>query len=290
VETPNDINTWRAALKRRNLLGLVATCAAGSLANAFLIEPRRLTITRRDVSCANLPAGLDGLRIGLLADFHYKPDHDDELLHRIVDQIRHENLDLIALTGDFIDSSPRVLPPLMDHLRKLTARHGVFAVMGNHDGWNISGDTMRARFGKEGIAFLINEHSLLNIRGESLAIAGTDFIWGGKPDPARTLRGIHADTPVLALVHEPDYFDVMAAHRDILLQLSGHTHGGQCRVPFIGYAPVTVEHGRKYIYGGFVRGGSKLFVTRGVGTSGLPVRFACPPELAVLTLRCAPGA
>jgi predicted MPP superfamily phosphohydrolase len=287
VDTATEFNAWRTALKRRNLLGLVAACAAGSIANAFLIEPRRLSITRRDVSCGKLPPTLDGLRIGLLADFHYKPDRDDDLLHAIVDQVRHENLDILALAGDFIDSSPRVLVPLMDHLRKLTARHGVFAVMGNHDGWNISNATMRVRFEKEGISFLDNEHSMLTIRGESLAVAGTDYIWGGKPDPARTLRGIHTDTPVIALVHEPDYFDVMAAQRDILLQLSGHTHGGQCRVPLIGYAPVSVEHGRKYIYGGFARDDSKLFVTRGVGTTGLPVRFACPPELAVLTLRSA---
>jgi predicted MPP superfamily phosphohydrolase len=77
----------------------------------------------------------------------------------------------------------------------------------------------------------------------------------------------------------------MASSRDILLQLSGHTHGGQCRVPLLGIAPVTVNYGRKYIQGAYSRGASQLFVTRGVGTTGLRVRFACPPELAVLTLR-----
>jgi uncharacterized protein len=129
---------------------------------------------------------------------------------------------------------------------------------------------------------------MLSIRGESLAVAGTDFIWQGSPDPERTLRGIPPETPVVALVHEPDYFDTLRAQRDILVQLSGHTHGGQCRIPFVGYTPKTVNHGRNYIYGGFSRGGSNLFVTRGVGTSGPRVRFACPPELVILTLRTMP--
>jgi predicted MPP superfamily phosphohydrolase len=184
-----------------------------------------------------------------------------------------------------VDSVPLVMVPLLEHLRKLEAAHGVFAVMGNHDGWNIDGAMVRELFEKVGISFLINRHSLLSIGGDPLAIAGTDFIWRGKPDPVRTLKGIAPGIPVLAMVHEPDYFDVMAAQRNILLQVSGHTHGGQCRVPLAGYAPITVKYGRNYNYGEYTRGDSKLFVTRGVGTTGPRVRFACPPELAVLTLR-----
>ena len=266
---------------------LMAAGMAGTLLDASCIEPGYLSITRRDVTCKRLAPGLAGLRIGVLADFHYRPDQDDELLGKVVDQVRAENLDLIALTGDFVDAAPRVMTPLLEHLRKMKAAHGVFAVMGNHDGWNIDGAKVRALFEKAGISFLINRHSLLTIGGDSLAVAGTDFIWLGKPDPARTLRGVSAETPVLALVHEPDYFDVMATRRDILLQVSGHTHGGQCRVPLIGYAPISVKYGRKYNYGEYSHGDSKLFVTRGVGTTGPRVRFACPPELAVLTLRYA---
>ena len=253
--------------------------------NGFGIEPGRLTVTHQNVVCNQLTPGLTGLRIGLMADFHFRPGQDDELVDKAVEQARRENLDLIALTGDFVDSDPRVLMPLLEKLEKLTARHGVFAVMGNHDGWNEDRETIRRRFENAGISFLINQHSLLAIRGETLAVAGTDFVWRGKPDPDRTLRGIHADTPVLALVHEPDFFDTMAARREILLQVSGHTHGGQCRVPLLGIAPVKVKYGTRYVYGGFSRGESNLFVTRGVGTTGPRVRFACPPELAVLTLR-----
>ncbi len=235
--------------------------------------------------CRRLTPGLEGLRIGLLADFHFRPDQDDELVAKVVAETRREKLDVILLAGDFLDSDPAVLAPLLGHLERLSANHGVFAVLGNHDGWNTGRAMMRREFEKAGISFLINRHSLLSIKGESLAIAGTDFVWRGQPDPARTLRGIAADTPVIAMVHEPDYFDVMTAQRDILLQVSGHTHGGQCRVPVVGYAPVTVKYGKKYNYGAFSRGDSNLFVTRGVGTTGPRIRFACPPELAILTLR-----
>jgi predicted MPP superfamily phosphohydrolase len=93
---------------------------------------------------------------------------------------------------------------------------------------------------------------------------------------------------VLSLVHEPDYFDEMSTFRN-LLQVSGHTHGGQCRVPFFGFVPAKVACGKKYIQGAFSRGASRLFVTRGIGTTGLRVRFACPPEVALLTLRVEPN-
>jgi predicted MPP superfamily phosphohydrolase len=174
---------------------------------------------------------------------------------------------------------------MLSRLEKMTATHGIFAVMGNHDGWSGNPAIIRRQFEKAGISFLINRHSVISIRNESLAIAGTDFIWKGKPDAARTLAGISPAAPVLALVHEPDYFDTMTGQREIMLQVSGHTHGGQCRVPLLGYAPRKVRYGRNYLYGQYARGDSNLFVTRGVGTTGPRVRFACPPELAILTLR-----
>lgn len=289
METPPPPFVKPALVSRRNALRLITAAAAGSLLDAAWIEPGRLSVTRQDVKSKQLPPGLDGLRIGLLADFHFRPGVDDELVHQVVTQVRREKLDVIALAGDFADSDPSVLFPLMEHLRNLQARLGIFAVMGNHDGWNAERGIVRRHFEKAGISFLINQHSLLNIRGESLAVAGTDFVWLGKPDPVKTLQGIPAATPILSLVHEPDYFDRMAAHRDVMLQVSGHTHGGQCQVPLLGYAPVSASYGKKYNYGSFERGDSKLFVTRGVGTTGPRVRFSCPPELAILTMRAENG-
>jgi len=273
------------ALSRRRALRLLAGGTAAAFTNAFWIEPRLLWVNRHDIACRNLSPGLEGLRVGVLADFHFRPDKDDELVEKVVARVNAENLDLLALVGDYVTHSGEVLAPLLRILERVQTRHGVFAVMGNHDGWHSGREFMRRSFEKAGIPFLINRNSQLRINGDPLAVAGTDFVWLGKPDPAATLKGIAPATPVLALVHEPDYFDVMSARRDILLQVSGHTHGGQCRVPLVGYAPAKVDFGRKYIRGPYTRGDSNLFVTSGVGTVGLRVRFACPPELAVLTYR-----
>ena len=270
---------------RRNILRLMLAGAAGSVANGFWLEPGRLSITRQDVSCKKLPPGLDGLRIGLIADLHYRPDQDAGLLEDVVARIQQEKPDIIALAGDYISADPGVISPMLACLGNMNATHGIFAVMGNHDGWAGNAAIFRQQFEKAGISFLINQHSVLSIRGESLAVAGTDFVWLGRPDPVKTMRGISKNTPILALVHEPDYFDTMCAAREVTLQLSGHTHGGQCRVPLFDVAPKTVKHGRKYVYGNFSNEDSRLFVTRGVGTSGPRLRFSCPPELAILTLR-----
>lgn len=264
---------------------LLAGGTAAAFANAFWIEPRMLWVSRQDIACRNLPSGLDGLRVGVLADFHFRPDQDEALVEKVVARVNAEDLDLLTLAGDYVTRSGAVLAPLLRMLERVQTRHGVFAVMGNHDGWHPGRDFVRRSFEKAGIPFLINRNSLLRIKGEPLAVAGSDFVWLGKPDPAAMLKGIARATPVLSLVHEPDYFDVMSAQRDILLQVSGHTHGGQCRVPLVGYAPAKVDFGRNYIKGSYRRGSSNLFVTSGVGTVGPRVRFACPPELAVLTLR-----
>ena len=286
----NRTHKYSHLLTRRNTLRLITAGALGALADACWFEPGSLEVTRQDVPCRKLPTALDGLRIALLADFHFRPDHDADLIEKVITRVRQEKPDVIALAGDFMSGDPHVLAPLLAQLGKMNAAHGIFAVMGNHDGWTGNPATIRRRFETAGISFLTNQHSLLSVRGESLAIAGTDFVWLGKPDPDRTLRGIPKKTPVLALVHEPDYFDAMTARRDILLQLSGHTHGGQCRVPVIGYPPVKVKYGTKYVNGHFASADSNLFVTRGVGTTGPRVRFSCPPELAMLTLRATPEA
>lgn len=271
---------------RRRSLALLCAGAAGSLANAFWIEPSWLSVTRTRIHCPRLPPSLNGLRVGVLSDLHFTPDRDEALLEQAVATLLQEKPDLITLPGDFIDHTPRVMAPMMRILSKLAAPHGVFASPGNHDGWNMDCRVMRRAFEKCGLSFLINQNTHITVRGETIAIAATDHVWRGKPDPQRTLRGISSGTPVVSLVHEPDFFDTMTAFHPIALQVSGHTHGGQCRVPGFGYAPARVPYGRNYLEGAYERGSSRLFVSRGLGTTGLRVRFGCPPEVAILTLYC----
>jgi len=271
--------------RRQTIKTLLAAAPVAAAIDAFFIEPNLLSITRREITLPRLPPELDGFTIAQLSDFHYKPDKDHDLMVKAVNAVNAENVDFIALTGDYVTEDSAVITPLMEHLSQLQSKHGIAATMGNHDGWSNSRDYYRKTFAKAGIPFLINQNTELNIEGSPLHIAGTDYVWLGSPDPIKTLKGIPANAPVIALVHEPDYFDTIRQVRDIDLQLSGHTHGGQCRVPLIGYAPVKVKYGENYVYGYYKEGDSQLFVSRGTGTSGMRVRFACAPELVILTLR-----
>lgn len=273
--------------RRQSLKLLLAATPVAALTNGFCIEPSRLSITRRDIILANLPPELDGFTIAQMIDFHYKPEDDHALIEKAVKAVNLENVDLIALTGDYVDHDKSVLAPLLDNLQKLESKHGMVASMGNHDGWSGPRSYYKELFEKIGCSFLINQNTQLDIAGTPLHVAGSDYVWNGSPDPVSTLKGIPADSPVIALVHEPDYFDILCQHRVVNLQLSGHTHGGQCRVPIIGYAPRKVSYGRNYLYDLYSKYGSQVFVSRGVGTTGIRVRFACPPELAILTLRSA---
>jgi len=255
-----------------------------AVGDAFLIEPNISWITKTQLKVPHLPKALNGLKIVHLTDLHYKPDKDEGLLSTIIDKVNEIAPDLIFLTGDFVDHDTSGISPMLAYLSKLKAKHGIFGCMGNHDGWVSSGPYFKREFAKHGIQFLINQNQKITISGESIYIAATDHVWLGRPDPIATLKDVPANAPLITMVHEPDYFDTMVQHHGQHLQLSGHTHGGQCRVPIIGYAPKTVKYGKKYVYGKYEQGDSSLFVSRGIGTTGIRVRFSCLPEIALHTL------
>lgn len=274
-----------AFMNRRNFIRTMGLGAVGSFAYARWIEPHQLSITRKEIRLPELPPALDGMRIAHLTDFHYDPGSQDELMAEAVAATNAAQPDFIFLTGDFITQSPKVLDPLMVHLSGLKSKHGIYGVMGNHDGWHSRYAIFQKAFQRAGFEFLINDGTRIDIHGDPLYILGTDSIWSGRVDLPGCYRGHHKNDPVLALVHEPDVFDMIKDEHRVDLQLSGHTHGGQCRVPLVGYAPVKVRYGRKYIYGDYGEERSRIFVSRGLGTVGTPVRFACAPEVAILTLR-----
>ncbi|MBK1829573.1 metallophosphoesterase [Verrucomicrobiaceae bacterium R5-34] len=275
-----------SVFNRRNFIRASVLGSIGAYSYARWVEPGWLTITEKDIVLPKLPPALDGLVIAQLTDFHFQPDRDESLIADAVAAVNAHQPDLIALTGDFITESSKVFSPLMQVLSGLEAKHGIYGVMGNHDGWSQRPGFYRQGFQEVGMEFLTNRGTRIELHGESLFITGTDSVWSGKVDAAACWKG-HRDEPVLALVHEPDVFDHLRPNHRIDLQLSGHTHGGQCRVPLIGYAPVKVRYGRNYIYGEYARDDSKIFVSRGLGTVGQRVRFACAPEVAILTLRSA---
>lgn len=270
--------------RRKFIWSALATVTAGSLIDAFFIEPNISSFTYQTARVPFLPPALNNLKVVQLSDFHYKPDIDQGLIDEVIEKVNDLEPDLILLTGDYVDGDQPDIAPLMLQLAKLRSKHGIIACMGNHDGWVNSGAHYRKLFEAINITLLINENTKLSINGEILYIAATDHIWHGNPQPEATLRGIPVNAPLITLVHEPDYFDTMLEHRDHHLQLSGHTHGGQCRVPIINYAPKKVKYGKNYIHGLYQKQDSSVFVSKGIGTTGIRVRFSCLPEIAVLTL------
>lgn len=274
----------RKLFNRRNFILTSAMAAASTGAYARYIEPGRLSVTQKTIHIPKLPKALDGLVVAHLTDFHYKPDEQDQLIIDAVNATNAAKPDIIALTGDYINGSPSVFDPLMAKLSGLRAKHGIYSILGNHDGWHGNLGSFQKGFRKAGFEFLHNQGTCIRINGEHLFIVGTDSVWSGTIDAPSCYRG-HKQEPVLALVHEPDVFDALSERFPVSLQLSGHTHGGQCRVPLIGYAPVKVKYGRNYIYGEYAKADARIFVSRGLGSVGPNVRFACAPEVAILSLR-----
>jgi len=284
-------------ISRRSLLRrLVSTSALGaaSAGGAFgygnLLERHWIQVIRRDVFLPNLPEEMDGFKIAQLSDLHLEPWTTAE---DIADAVKLTNSllpDLIVITGDFVTHTVKPAGRLAEVLAGLEAPHGVLGCVGNHDVWNQP--SILSRFMAERqIEILRNEGLRLHTPKGALFIAGLDSAWAGKPDVSPALRDWKPAEPLLILAHEPDTADHVARSSLPALQLSGHTHGGQ--VCFPSFSPIALHlpfWGKKYGHGHYQIGKLQLYVNRGIGCVGLPIRFACPPEVTEITLRfCPPG-
>jgi predicted MPP superfamily phosphohydrolase len=258
----------------------------GAYGYASRIERHSLTTEQVTLDLPGLPDELAGLRIVQISDLHLRPITEAAMIEKTVQALNALKPDLIMVTGDFITVSGKDAGELADILAGLKAPHGVYGVLGNHDVWHqpwlVAMELRRA-----GLRLLVNEGEGLLLGGKALWIAGTDSVWAGKPDLAKALPK-DPKMPTVLMVHEPDYADTVALAQRPVIQLSGHSHGGQVRVPFIG-APVTVSHGKKYVRGLHRVGDVRLYVNRGIGCTSLGVRFACPPEITEIKLERGEG-
>ena len=265
--------------RRTVLKGLVASgvgAATGTSAYGYLYSRHQLEVTRQTMQVVGLPPALAGLRIGLLTDVHRSRwvSHDD--VREAVAALMAERPDLIVLGGDYVTWGDRqFVVPAAESLAPLSAPHGVFAVLGNHD----DDHEMPAALEKNGVEVLKDACTHLTIAGQGLDLAGIRY-WTRRPsDIATVIRG--APGPLILLAHDPRRLTEAAA-LDIPLVLSGHTHGGQVVLPGLGAVaaqkfPVVAGTGK--------RDRTVMFVSRGVGTVYVPVRINCPPEVAVLDLQ-----
>jgi predicted MPP superfamily phosphohydrolase len=242
-----------------------------------------LAIERQEIYLRRLPKALDGLRIVHLSDFHYGPLTDSRHLERAVNAANDLRPDLIALTGDYISQDRVYAAPCAELVGRLRARFGVFAVLGNHDHWTDAA-LIADLFGAEGIQVLLNEGLRLDLRGKSFWMAGVNDTMVGLEDLSLALAGSSDEEMKLLLAHNPIILR-RAARAGVDLVLSGHTHGGQ--VTLRPEKSRTGRPRRRLLRGLGRRGNTQIYVTRGLGTVVLPIRYGCPPEVSLLELRAA---
>jgi uncharacterized protein len=258
--------------------------AAAAAAWAGWIEPRRLVTVRRTLELPAWPAALDGVRLGVLSDIHAGAPHAGlKAIARAVERLNAEAPDALLLLGDFIDAhvlwGGRIPPEaIARELGALCAPLGTFAVLGNHD-WKQAGHAMWRALEDAGIDVLENRAAAAG----GFFVAGLADLRLRRPDLPTTLAGVTADAPVILLSHDPDVFPFVPDR--VALTLSGHLHGGQVAIPVLRRPAIPSRYGERYARGHVVEDGRHLYVSSGLGTSGLPLRLLAPPEVVVLELR-----
>lgn len=254
---------------------------------AFWLEPSNFITTKTDINLANWPTKCGNLRIVVLSDLHVgSPYNDIDNLVKVVEATNTIHPDLILLAGDFVIheviGGTFVEPESIVHeLKKLTATLGVYAVLGNHDWW-YSATRMKKAFQQENIPLLENTAVRIQKGSCDFWLAGIGDYWMGQHDINKVMESIPDIAPVMAFTHNPDIFYELPDR--IAITFAGHTHGGQVNLPFLGRLIVPSRYGEKFAIGHISEEGRNMFVTAGIGTSILPVRFRVPPEIAIVLL------
>ncbi len=275
-----------------SLLVAAGAVAFGLGAYSLGVEPRRLFVHRHRIGWADWRFPGERLRIAVLSDIHAAwPHMTPERIARIVDRLLALSPDLVLLPGDFACTEtfgvrPVAIEAAAGALRPLAREGRAFAVLGNHD-WDYGGQRVIAALRAVGIRVLVNEIEPVFLGGNPLWLAGVDDPVTGRHDLEGALAELPEDQPAILLSHMPD------VHREappaVRLVVAGHTHGGQVCLPGFGALMTQSRLPRRQAYGLHEIAGRRLFVTAGVGTTGLPIRFARPPEIGLLDLVPASG-
>lgn len=246
---------------------------------SVLIEPSCLIVKNITIENKNL----SGLKIAVAGDFHLKK-HDEWRLKKAVKLLNQADADIILLVGDYVNGISRLQTLSFDkitaNLSQLTAKNGVYAIIGNHDIWLDENKVKNALIDAK-ITVLGNENKKININGKKYTLAGTNDFTEGMADLPKTLK--NAENPIILMTHNPDIFELVPSNVDVTI--SGHTHGGQLVLPFVGALVVPSAYGNRYASGLVVENNRTIFITKGIGTSILPVRFNCLPEIVVITFK-----
>ena len=291
-EQPRTANRAPVLSRRRFLARatyLYAGAGAALSAHGIWSAYRLPTVTRRTLSFPDLPPGLDGLRVLHISDLHAGVHLGEDQMHDIVAQANRLRPELIVQTGDMIDISRDYIPSYVRAFRELSAPLGVVTVLGNHDRYTGEQEVIRA-CRDAGQVFVQNGCHVVERNGAALALLGIDDPHNWKiddPQPADLDAALRAAPPAsqafrVLLAHRPGAWDA-ALPRGIPLTLAGHIHGGQFYLPLIGWSAGRMI--TKYVMGHFQRGNSQLYVSRGIGVVGVPIRVFTPPEVELFELR-----
>jgi uncharacterized protein len=250
---------------------------------AYFIEPNWIEVKSLQLTLPHLAPEFDEYKIVQISDIHVNRWMTNTRLKRIFRLVNQQNPDSIVITGDLVThEQQRFIPKLQATLGTLTAKDGKFGVLGNHD-YGANPEAIAQTMAKTGVTNLNNTFSILQRGAAKLYIAGVDDVWMGKARLDLVLQNLPQDGAAILLAHEPDFADASAATNRFDLQLSGHSHAGQIRIPFI--KPLVLPSlGEKYYAGLYQVGSMKLYTNRGLGMTGFHLRFNCRPEITVITL------
>lgn len=251
---------------------------------AAKIEPNWVEVVPIDIAIPNLSSVFDGFKLVQISDLHASYAMPQKRLDRFVQIVNQQQPDVIVITGDIITKHRNFNTVKLEHtLRKLISKSGTLAVLGNHDHWPAKIVKLKKLLINSNIANLNNEVYLIKRATQQLAIAGIDDPYWGHPDLKKVIAHLPSGFPAILLVHEPDYIGKSAKTHRFALQLSGHSHGGQIRLPF--FKPLALPTGgRKYFIGLNQLEDTMAYTNRGLGMTNLPLRFNSRPEITVFTL------
>jgi predicted MPP superfamily phosphohydrolase len=277
----------RRVFLRRSMYGLTAV-SFGSSAYGLILGKSSHQFTSAEFVIESLPSELDGFTIGLMSDIHSSVYMTKEEMEEYVRLMNSQNTDLVVVTGDFVNSMVDEVYPFAEAFSNLKAPFGVYGVMGNHDFFARDPELVAREVDACGVSLLRNDSVIITKNGKQFSLVGVDDTGraeraGEKMDIA--LRNTPSDFPRVLLCHRP-YFFQQAADRNLDLVLSGHTHGGQVSLGQIGgtvIAPASLAS--PYVWGKYTIGRTGMYVSRGIGTVGLPIRINCPPEITRIILR-----
>ncbi len=280
----------KKSLTRRDFLKLAGVAAVGLPLYAGEISRHEVSVQRITVTLPRLPEAFRGLTIAQLSDFHYAEYTEAYFIKQVIERVNLLKPDVVVFTGDYITTG---FWPEKDMLRFTGECAEIlnhvhcpirYAVLGNHDCVvKLYCESMRDALEAHNIPVVENRSFPLERDGARLWFAGTGDAVLGRIHLDQAVPAAAADEPVILLVHEPDVLPEVVRHNNVDLMLSGHTHGGQVRIPFL--PPMFLPSlGQHYIEGLYRLGPTQLYVNRGIGTVNLPFRFNCPPEITLITL------